>query len=263
MARIALSVEYNGQDYNGFQKQSSTKNTVQYHLERALTRVADEPIGLVCAGRTDAGVHATEQIVHFDTLAKRPTKAWIQGVNAHLPDDIRVHWATELGPSFHARFSAISRTYRYVLYCADVKSASLGRQVTWTSYALDVKKMQSAAAFLQGEHDFTSYRATYCQARNPVRTISRIELNIRGPFIVMEVSANAFLHHMVRNIMGVLIEVGRGRKEPGWAKELLGLRDRTRGAPTASPDGLYLVRAGYPDTFELPCEPLGPIFLSY
>ncbi|MFL0802162.1 MAG: tRNA pseudouridine(38-40) synthase TruA [Agarilytica sp.] len=262
MHRVALGVAYNGATYNGFQRQASTASTVQAYLESALSGVAAEPISLVCAGRTDAGVHAAEQVVHFDTLAQRPAKAWVKGVNCKLPDDIRVHWAKSVPPSFHARFSATSRTYRYVLLSADVRPAYLHKNVTWTQYCLDISRMQAAANYLVGEHHFSSFRSSRCQANNPVRTVEYLTLKQQGPFIVVEIKANAFLHHMVRNIVGTLIDVGRGAYSPEWVGEVLALGDRTKAAATASPCGLYFVKAEYHADFGLPRHEMGPLFLQ-
>lgn len=262
MHRVALGVEYNGAPFNGFQKQTSTSNTVQTFLETGLSKVANEAIKLVCAGRTDAGVHASEQIVHFDTLSSRPEKAWVKGVNTQLPDDIRVHWSSPVDPGFHARFSASSRTYRYILYSAPTAPAGFYQAATWTSYTLDIQRMQEAGQYLIGTHDFSSYRASYCQANSPVRSIHDLRFYRSGAFIVMEVKANAFLHHMVRNIVGTMIDIGRGAKPPLWTNELLALRDRKCASATAKPTGLYLVKVEYDEKFGLPETAAGPLFLS-
>jgi len=262
MQRIALGIEYSGTGLSGFQRQASASNTVQAKLESALTKIAAEPVSLVCAGRTDAGVHATGQVVHFDTLATRPDKAWVLGTNTHLPDGIRVCWAKNTGSAFHARFSAVSRTYRYVIHTAAVRSAILHKQVTWIADELDSQLMNRAAQYLVGEHDFSAFRAAQCQAHSPVRSIEYIRVVQAGPFIVLEVKANAFLHHMVRNMVGSLLSVGRGHKEAAWIAELLLNKDRTLAAATASPYGLYLVDVGYPAEFNLPSLPTGPLFLG-
>lgn len=261
MQRVALGVEYNGASFNGFQKQASTANTVQALLEAALSKIANEEITLVCAGRTDAGVHASEQVVHFDTLAQRPTKAWVQGVNTGLPADIRVHWAQPMSPDFHSRFSAEARTYRYVIYTGDIKPACLSQYVTWTAYTLDMEKMQQGADILVGEHDFDAFRSSQCQAHSPVRCIHSIQFSRQRNFLVMEIKANAFLHHMVRNISGVLMDVGRGAKPVSWVESILLGRDRSKASATAHPWGLYFVRAHYPEKFNLPVSPYGPLFL--
>lgn len=261
MQRIALSVEYQGTHYHGFQTQRSGVATVQGHLERALSAVANEPITLICAGRTDAGVHATGQIVHFDTVAQRPEKAWVQGTRSTLPFDIAVRWAKPVSPSFHARFSARARTYRYLISDRPAYSALTHQHVTWSRKRLDVQAMREAAQALVGEHDFTSFRASQCQARSPVRRIDYVHLVRRGDLIVLEVTANAFLHHMVRNIVGVLLAIGVGEAGIGWAAELLAARDRSAGGVTARPFGLYLVHVDYPASFGLPVSPPGPIFV--
>lgn len=262
MHRIAVGVEYNGAEFNGFQKQKSSANTVQARLEDALSRVANEPVTLVCAGRTDAGVHATGQVIHFDTLALRPLKAWIEGVNTHLPDDIRVKWSTDVGPQFHARFSALSRTYRYLILSAPIRTAILQKQISWTRYALDIELMQRAGERLIGEHDFTSFRAAQCQAASPVRQVMGLRLFRHGRLIVLEITANAFLHHMVRNIAGALMDIGRGARPVSWIAELLAAKNRNLAAPTGHPYGLYLVAVGYPEGFALPKVEPGPLFLG-
>lgn len=259
--RRAAIVEYHGGRFQGFQKQASTANTVQANLEAALSRVANTGVTLVCAGRTDAGVHACHQVIHFDTTAVRPDKAWIQGVNLYLPRNIRILWSEAVPGSFHARFSALHRSYCYVTRISRVPSALLDGLVTWRRDALDVAQMADAAAILLGEHDFSAFRASQCQAKNPVRRLERLDVALRGDFLVTEVRANAFLHHMVRNIMGVLFEVGRGAKPASWVVEVLAGRDRTRAAATAPADGLYLTGVGYPPEFDLPAAPSGPAFL--
>ena len=262
MQRVALAVEYKGTDFHGFQTQPNGVKTVQQALEKALSKVADEPITLVCAGRTDAGVHATNQIVHFDTLAKRPLKAWVMGTRPHLPDAVGVKWAANVEPQFHARFSALNRTYRYLMSDAKTSPALLHDQITWSSRPLDINRMREAASYLVGRHDFTSFRATQCQAKSPVREISYLHLVRRGDLIVLEVQANAFLHHMVRNIVGVLLAVGSGDKSASWVGEILAARDRSAGGVTAKPYGLYLVSVDFPAQFNLPSGLPGPLFLS-
>lgn len=262
MHRIALGVEYKGADFHGFQVQPSGVKTVQQALEHALSRVADEPITLVCAGRTDAGVHATNQVIHFDTLSVRPEKAWLRGTRPHLPDTISIRWAKEVVPQFHARFSALNRTYRYLLSDAKAPPALLHDQVTWSPRPLDMELMQKAAAYLVGQHDFTSFRATQCQAKSPVRKIEYLHLVRRGDLIVLEVQANAFLHHMVRNIVGALSAVGAGDKPPEWVADVLAARDRSAAAATAKPYGLYLVGVDYPAAFDLPTSSPGPLFFA-
>lgn len=262
MKRVAMGVEYCGSAFHGFQKQQSASETVQAHLERALSRVANEDVTLVCAGRTDAGVHATNQVIHFDTLANRQEKSWLKGVNTYLPGDIAIKWVKPVGPGFHARFSADSRTYRYIFFSNKVRPALSRNMVTWTGYSLDLNKMREAAKYLVGEHDFSSFRAAQCQAASPIRTVEAVEFFPSGRFFVMEIRANAFLHHMVRNISGALLDIGRGAKPVEWMQVLLDLRDRTKAAPTAHPYGLYLVNVDYPEEFGLPIEPYGPDFVQ-
>ena len=262
MQRVAMAVEYNGAEFHGFQTQPSGVNTVQKALETALSTIAAEPVTLVCAGRTDAGVHATAQIVHFDTLAKRPERAWALGTRAHLPPSVAVRWARNVMPQFHARFSALSRTYRYLLSDRESYSSLTHDRVTWSNRRLDVELMREGAACLVGEHDFTSFRASQCQARSPVRKIHHLHIVRRGDLIVLEVQANAFLHHMVRNIVGVLIAVGAGDVAPSWVAEVLAARDRSAAGITARPFGLYLVSVDYPEHFNLPEVAPGPLFLA-
>lgn len=262
MNRVALGIEYKGTDFHGFQVQPSGVKTVQQALETALSKVANEAITLVCAGRTDAGVHATSQVIHFDTLSVRPEKAWLRGTRPYLPDSIRVRWAKPVVPQFHARFSALTRTYRYLITDAKTPSGLLHDQITWSSRPLDVELMREGAAFLVGRHDFTSFRATQCQAKSPVREINYMHVVRRGDLIIVEVQANAFLHHMVRNMVGVLMAVGAGDKPPIWVAEVLAARDRSAGGVTAKPFGLYLVGVDYPADFGLPVQSPGPLFLT-
>jgi tRNA pseudouridine38-40 synthase len=261
MQRVALAVEYKGTDFHGFQTQPNGVKTVQQALEKALSKVADEPITLVCAGRTDAGVHATNQVIHFDTLAKRLPKAWVMGTRPHLPDSVGVKWAQDVQPHFHARFSALNRTYRYLISDAKTSSALLHDQITWSSRPLDVEKMRAAAAYLVGKHDFTSFRATQCQAKSPIRQIHHFHIIRRGDLIVLEVQANAFLHHMVRNMVGVLMAIGAGDKPASWVAEVLAAKNRSAGGVTSRPFGLYLVSVDFPLEFGLPQMLPGPLFL--
>lgn len=262
VSRIALGIEYKGARYRGWQRQESGVPSVQAALEKALSQVAAEPVSLMCAGRTDAGVHASGQVVHFDTRVERPLKAWIMGGNANLPSDISVTWAKVMPAEFHARFKAFARRYRYVIYNDPIRPAHLAEEVTWNHRPLDVARMREAAAHLVGTHDFTSFRAVQCQAKSPVKTVHHLEVIEHGRFIVIDVRANAFLHHMVRNFAGVLMTIGAGEREPGWVAEVLAARDRRAGGVTAHPYGLYLVQVEYPQEFELPQRYLGPHFLS-
>jgi tRNA pseudouridine38-40 synthase len=262
MHRIAMGIEYKGSEFHGFQLQATGVKTVQQVLEKALSIIADEEIHLICAGRTDSGVHATNQVIHFDTLAVRPEKAWLRGTVAHLPHGVRVRWVKTVSPQFHARFSALNRSYRYLLTDAKTSPALLHDQITWSSRPLNIDAMREAAAHLVGEHDFTSYRATQCQAKSPVKRVHHCHLVRRGDLIILEIQANAFLHHMVRNIVGVLLAIGAGDKPPRWTLDVLNAKDRAQGAVTAKPYGLYLVGVQYPQEFELPvCLP-GPLYFT-
>ena len=260
--RIALTVEYDGSRFNGWQLQrGSDVNSVQAVLERAVSAVADSPVRLHCAGRTDSGVHATNQVVHFDCANLRSTRSWVLGCNANLPASVAVRSAQLVSPEFHARFSALSRRYRYIIYNSTVRHAVAAAYLTWVRQPLEVELMQLEAQALLGEQDFSSFRAAACQSRTPMRQVDFIEVFRRGDLVVVDIQANAFLHHMVRNIVGTLVAVGRGQCEAGWVAELLSLKDRTRAADTAPASGLYLVGVNYPEQYELrPAEP-GPVFL--
>ncbi|NIR29511.1 MAG: tRNA pseudouridine(38-40) synthase TruA [Gammaproteobacteria bacterium] len=249
--RIALGLEYEGTQFAGWETQHRQR-TAQACLEQALSRVADRPVRTVCAGRTDSGVHACGQVAHFDTTAQRDMRSWVFGANANLPRDMSVLWAVPVDGEFHARFSARRRWYRYVIFNRAVRPALGRRRVTWECRPLDAERMQQAGRYLVGEHDFSSYRALACQARSPIRTVYELRVARQGALVHIDVSANAFLHHMVRNIAGVLMAVGMGKRPPEWAGEILEARDRTRGGVTAPPEGLYLMRVEYPTTFGLP-----------
>ncbi len=248
--RIALGIEYNGSQFCGWQRQSNA-DTVQERLENAISTVANAPIKVTVAGRTDTGVHANEQIVHFDCDNHRELKAWVMGANSNLPNSISVLWAKCVDDEFHARFSALSRRYRYVIFNHAVRPALLDKLVTWEYAALDAQKMHHAAQHLLGTHDFTSYRTVACQANSPIRTIEEITLSRQNEFVLMDICANAFLHHMVRNIMGVLMAIGKGEQEEDWSLEVLKSCDRTLGGKTAPADGLYLVKVQYDEKFGL------------
>ncbi|HEX8988446.1 MAG TPA: tRNA pseudouridine(38-40) synthase TruA [Rhodocyclaceae bacterium] len=251
MVRIALGVEYDGSRFAGWQSQAHG-NTVQDALEHALAAVAGIPLRVACAGRTDAGVHALCQVVHFDCGVARPETAWVRGVNAHLPPQVAVRWAREVGGDFHARFLARSRSYRYLLLNRAVRPALLAGRVGWCHRPLDVGAMRQAAACLLGEHDFSAFRAAECQAKSPVKHLYRADIAKQGDCIVFYFRANAFLHHMIRNIVGSLVHIGKGRQPPGWLAELLEARDRTLAAPTFAPDGLYFAGAEYDAVWQLP-----------
>lgn len=259
--KIALGIEYDGSRYYGWQRQAEVES-VQGHLEQALSKVADAPITVFCAGRTDAGVHATGQVVHFTTQAQRKDAAWTMGVNAHLPQDIAVRWVTGVADDFHARFSATARRYRYVIYNHRLRPAVLARGVTHFHFPLDAARMERAGQCLLGENDFTSFRAVQCQSRTPWRNVNHLKVTRHGPYIVVDIKANAFVHHMVRNIVGSLMEVGCGNQPESWIAALLAAKDRTLAAATARADGLYLVAVDYPARFALPTPPMGPLFLA-
>ncbi len=252
--RVAMGVEYDGTSFHGWQVQDNV-DTVQAQLEQAVSFVADHPVRVHCAGRTDTGVHGLGQVIHFDTTAFRPVRSWILGTNVNLPAQINVTWAKQVPESFHARFSACSRCYRYLILNRMARSAIWRNRVVWVHRPLDVKKMQQASRCLIGTHDFSSYRALGCQAKSPVRSIADLQIAQDKDRIVIEVEADGFLHHMVRNIAGVLIAVGEGERSVDWPREVLDYRDRTLGGVTAPPQGLYLVSVGYPDEFELPENP--------
>jgi tRNA pseudouridine38-40 synthase len=260
--RLAIGVDFNGRAYRGWQTQQPGVDTVQETLERAIARVADHPVTVIAAGRTDAGVHASGMVAHFDTTALRPVRSWLLGVNTHLPEDIALRWMTPVGDDFHARFKAVARRYRYVIFNHPLRSSLLAGRATWHYHALDVDRMRAAARHLVGEHDFSAFRAIGCQARKPVRNVHFLELVQQGPLIILDIQADGFLHHMVRNIAGVLMAIGQGKAEPDWARAVLETRDRTLGGVTAPADGLYFVDALYPEQFILPKEPPGPAFLA-
>jgi tRNA pseudouridine38-40 synthase len=249
--RIALGLEYGGDPFCGWQSQASGCS-VQDALERSLAGIAAHRVSTVAAGRTDAGVHATSQIVHFDTDAARPDTAWVRGANALLPAGVCVLWAQPVAADFHARFAATARRYTYLLCMRGARPALLARRVGWYHGALDVAAMRDGAAFLRGTHDFSAFRAAECQAKSPVKTLTQIELFAHGALVRFDFCADAFLHHMVRNIVGSLVYVGAGRQPARWIGELLAARERTRAAPTFAPDGLYLTGADYDARFGLP-----------
>ncbi|OPX56628.1 tRNA pseudouridine38-40 synthase [Oceanospirillum multiglobuliferum] len=260
--RYAMSIEYNGSAYHGWQAQQPGVSSVQETLEAAISKVANEPIRVLCSGRTDTGVHGCSQIVHFDSVAIRSSKAWVYGCNANLPNDIVVRWAQPVSDDFHARYSATARRYRYVIYNNRIRPALMHDQLTWHDQYLDADKMHEAVQSLLGENDFSSFRAAGCQSNTPWREIQEAKVFRQGQLVVLEIKANAFLHHMIRNIVGVLLPIGEGVKPVEWTKELLQVRDRTKAGVTAPPNGLYFVEAIYPEQFALPVEPLGPSFLN-
>ncbi|MEX0385590.1 tRNA pseudouridine(38-40) synthase TruA [Spiribacter onubensis] len=259
MTRLALGVEYDGSGYCGWQRQHHA-DSIQTRLERAVAAIARHPVEVVAAGRTDAGVHACAQVVHFDTPVSRPGRAWVRGVNSHLPPDIGVRWVAWPGDDFDARRSGRSRSYRYLLLDSPLRPVLLRDRVSWTWKPLDVGRMQAAAGHLIGEHDFSSFRAAACQAHHPVRHIQSLRIARHDGVIAFDITANAFLHHMVRNIVGTLMAVGAGEKPDDWVASVLAARDRRRAGVTAPPEGLYLQGVRYPERFGLPGPPPGPVF---
>ncbi len=266
MPRIAIGLEYDGTAYAGWQSQLHAQG-VQSVLETALGFVADHPVATICAGRTDAGVHATAQVVHFDTNAKRTERGWIMGANTNLPDNVGALWAREVSDEFHARYSALARSYRYVILNRMSRPSLLHQRVCWVREPLDADRMDEAAQALVGEHDFTSFRAAECQSRSPIRQLRSIRVTRLNEYVVIDVTANAFLHHMVRNIAGALLAVGTRKHEISWVADLLEIRERSLGGVTAPAGGLYLFGVTYPNEFQLPsgvhCSvwPPGPVLV--
>ena len=259
----AVGIEFIGTNYRGWQRQIDAIG-VQAVIENALSKIANEPIELIAAGRTDAGVHAGNMVAHFTTHAKRPVYNWLRGVNSMLPDDIALRWMVPMPDDFHARFSAIARRYRYITLNQPYRPAILRHQVTHEYTPLDIDKMIQASQLLVGTHDFSSFRAAACQSNQPVRTVSHAELFRHGAYLVLDIQADGFLHHMVRNIMGVLFAIGRGEMAVDALMPLIHAKDRTLAPPTASADGLYFINAYYPEHFQtlLPDEPLTPLWLN-
>ena len=263
MARLAFGVEYDGSNLLGWQVQSDGRS-VQGCLQEALSKVADEKLKVVCAGRTDAGVHATAQVAHIETNAQRSERSWLLGANSNLPDDICVNWAEPVDDDFHARFSARSRTYQYLILNRNARSGLWRRHTSWIREELDVELMRQGAQFLLGEHDFSSFRAAACQAKTPIRTVYCIDIERRGDLVSLRIRANAFLHHMVRNIAGTLIRIGCGDAEPAWAGEVLAATDRCSAGGKAPPSGLYLVGVAYDESHGLPADIVpAKLFLMY
>ncbi len=253
MARFALGLEYDGTAFMGWQRQTHAGRTVQACLESAIAKVADHPIEVVCAGRTDAGVHALGQVVHFDTTAQRELRGWLLGINSNLPEDVAAGSIKPVSDDFHARYRARARQYRYTILNRMTRPAVMRSQVTWVHQPLDQAHMRAAAKHLLGQHDFSAFRAAECQAHSPVRYMHRLEIRREGEMLHIDVVADGFLHHMVRNIAGVLIEIGAGRHAPLWAREVLEGRDRTLGGVTAHAQGLCFMAVLYPQAYEIPC----------
>ncbi|WP_440873839.1 tRNA pseudouridine(38-40) synthase TruA [Thalassotalea sp. PLHSN55] len=258
--RYALGIEYDGEKYFGWQRQNNVIS-VQEVLEKALSKIADEPIAVFCAGRTDTGVNATNQVVHFDTDKVRKDVAWTLGVNTNLPSDVAVTWVKQVDEDFHARFSATARNYRYIIYNNPLRTAILNKGLSFCHYPLDEKLMHQAAQHLVGKHDFTSFRTVHCQSHSPVRTIHHCNVTRYGDYLVIDIKANAFLHHMVRNIAGSLMRVGQEIESIDWIKEVLEAKNRCMAGMTAAGGGLYFVDVDYPEHFDIPKRNLGPLFL--
>ncbi len=260
--KIAAAVEYCGTHFHGWQR-LKTERSVQQCVEEALSVVADHPVTVVCAGRTDARVHALNQIIHFETDAQRAMHSWVFGTNSNLPDGVSLLWAKVVEEDFHARFSALSRSYQYLISNRPARPGLFQHLVTWESRPLDVSRMSDAASRLIGKHDFTSYRAQACQSRTAEREIHDLSLERCQSYVVLSIRANAFLYHMVRNIAGVLMEIGQGRKEPIWAEEVLKAKNRAIAGVTAPPQGLYLTEVEYPERYQLPKPEISQVILPF
>lgn len=254
MLRIAMGLEYDGSAFHGWQRQAKDIS-IQAVVEKALSKVAGHPVQITASGRTDAGVHAVEQVIHFDTPQARSDKAWVYGANSSLPGAIRVLWARVVHSHFNARRKATSREYRYVIYNHPIRPSLYRNYVSWHYKFLDVELMLKAAAYWVGKHDFSAFRATSCQSLSPIRDVQHIHIRRLGYKVIIDIKANAFLHHMVRNIVGVLIKIGSRERDPDWAKEVLDSKNRNHGANTAPPEGLYLKRVFYPEEYHLPLDP--------
>jgi len=251
--RLALGIEYDGSRFLGWQRLSHGR-TVQAVLESALSKIADHPVEVVCAGRTDSGVHGECQVVHFDSAAERSARAWTMGGNSLLPDEVAVLWAQPVDIGFHARYAARARRYRYTILNRKVRAALDARYVTWERQPLDAERMHRAGQALLGEHDFSAFRTSQCQAKHPVRVMQQLSVRREGDHVIVDVQANAFLHHMVRNIVGSLLPIGRGEQPVEWIRDLLAGRDRHVAGPTALPNGLCFVGPRYPAEWGLPAE---------
>ena len=261
LTKFATGIEYSGTAYSGWQKQKHAPS-IQQHVEDAIGYVADHPVQLVCAGRTDAGVHALEQVAHFETTAQRDERAWLLGSNCRLPRDIRIKWIRAVDESFDARFSAIARSYRYIILNSPVASALLHGRASWEFRPLNHESMHEAAQILLGEHDFSAFRAAGCQAKSSIRRVHSIELERLGDLIYLDIKANAFLYHMVRNIAGSLMAVGRGEHSIGWFSSIFSSRDRNMAHVTAAAAGLYFLRAHYPDAIKFPNQAKNPVLFQ-
>ncbi|NQZ54365.1 MAG: tRNA pseudouridine(38-40) synthase TruA [Piscirickettsiaceae bacterium] len=256
--RVALGVEYDGTEFAGWQVQPEQR-TVQGCLEIALSSVANHPVKTVAAGRTDSGVHALQQVAHFDSDSKRSERSWILGLNSNLPDDMNITWARPVDDDFSARFSALNRSYRYLIFNRIGRSSIRANRMWWLFSPLDEQRMQEAADLLVGHHDFSAFRAKLCQAHSPIKTVEKIQVTRQGDCIAIDVKAQSFLHHMVRNIVGVLVPIGQGIKPVSWAKTVLESRDRGQGGITSAPEGLYFVNVEYPEQYKLPTVSAFPV----
>lgn len=265
LQRYAAIVEYNGRCFHGWQKQkhhSREEISVQAALEAAISKVANHPVDVACAGRTDAGVHATRQVIHFDTHAQRSNYGWIMGINTNTPPEVSVQWLEPISSEFHARFKAKARCYRYLINNAPYRQALQYDQMTWWRYPLDADRMHAAAQALLGTHDFSAFRAKDCQAKTPIKTMHRIAVKRWGNLIMLELEASAFLYHMVRNIVGVLLPIGEGHKPVEWMADVLASQSRLAAGITAPGDGLHFVGVRYPEQFAIPSDPWGPMLLE-
>jgi len=260
--RIALGIEYSGENYCGWQRQKHSPS-VQENLEKVLSQISDQSIKVFCAGRTDTGVHATGQVVHFDMKGTRPESAWMRGANNYLAKDISIAWSKNVGDEFHARFSAISRTYRYIIQNTPHPAASLNGKVTWHRKPLDEKLIQQGANYLVGQHDFSSFQASSCQANTSIRKVEYVRVQRLNDLIFIDIKANAFLHHMVRNIVGCLLQIGEARQSPEFVSKLINVCDRRKAPDTAKPHGLYLVNVDYPEEFLIPQNQFFPLGYSF
>jgi tRNA pseudouridine38-40 synthase len=261
LKRVAAILSYNGKDFCGFQKQNHSPS-LQEQIEKAFSYVANQKIIVSCAGRTDTGVHATHQVIHFDTSADRTEENWLKGVNRELPDSISLIWINKVSPHFHSRFSAISRSYRYIILIQRLKPVMLNHELYWRDKPLLLDEMQRACGHLLGEQDFSAFRASGCQSHSAYRNVKSANIMQLNSFIIFDITANAFLLHMVRNIMGALISVGEGKNNSMWMKLLLRSKDRTLGPATAAPNGLYLVNVEYPERYQIPDLEKGPLFIE-
>ena len=243
--KIALGVEYLGTDFHGWQIQKSGLRTVQGVVEPALSKIANHPVRVFCSGRTDAGVHAQEQVIHFETQTTRTEGAWLFGGNANLPSDVNFKWAKEVNDDFHARFNAHARSYQYKIHHHPVRSSLKTGYYLWEPRSLNIDDMRKAAAFLVGEHDFSCFRGSMCQAKSPIKTIEYLQIDEIDDDLIIKVKANAFLHHMVRNLVGTLLKIGREEESPEWMLSVLNSKDRKQAGPTAEPQGLYFIKAYY------------------